>query len=215
MKKFLLVIMVVALTAAITGCGSSSSSTTTSQQQQKPAETQQTQPAKPTVAYEISKIEDVSAADVKRFDYYVLVKEQADKDQLKLICENVTEKAKKDTPFNALTIYLYDRPEYVGKAATLGYAVYTVDGNVEKANQVKTGEYDKMSYKWELKSVDWNKRPTDAEMKIYAEWEKAKQAMKEAGQDFSESDFAQKVGVAADKVKEIVNKNVEWVKENT
>lgn len=122
------------------------------------------------VEYEVIEKEDVSIGDIKRFQWEVVVNEPANIEQLKVVAIEVIELAKKDNDFNAIVIGFYDYPEFIGHGYTLGKVLYAPQGEWAKAETVKTGQYDKMDYTYELRKKDWTKQLSPEEVEVFNAW---------------------------------------------
>jgi len=126
------------------------------------------------VAYHVETKEDISMANAKRFAWYVVVEEPATSEQLKAVAENAVERAKAEVKFNAIMIFMYDYAEFVGYSGyTLGRATFAPGGDWSQAASVDAGDYDKMSFSWDLKEKDWSKQLTPQEAEVWAAWQEA------------------------------------------
>lgn len=126
------------------------------------------------VAYHVETKEDVPYALAKRFVWNVVVEEPATSEQLKAVAENAVERAKGEVKFNAIMILMYDYAEFIGYSGyTLGSATFAPSGDWSQAASVDAGDYDKMSFSWDLKEKDWSKQLTPQEVEVWVAWQEA------------------------------------------
>lgn len=126
------------------------------------------------VAYRVEIKEDVSYALAKRFAWHVVLEEAATHEQLKAVAENAVDRAKGEVKFNAILIFMYDYAEFIGYGGnTLGKATFAPSGDWSQAASVDAGDYDRMSFSWELKEKDWSKQLTPEEVEVWAAWHEA------------------------------------------
>lgn len=196
MKRFFALVAVLTLTAMLmVGCGG---------EKKEAAQSNDKSNAKAIVPYEIHSVkEDMNTSlGGPTYQVDVVVKEPANVDQLKGICQSVAEEVKKthSKKVSAILIGLYDYPEYIGYGYVLGKAVQTSDG----------------SWQWSLKEKDWSKRLTPEEVKIWAAWQKLykeKQAAnpeKPVDEKTITAEIAKQFGVQSAKVDEILTKQLSW-----
>lgn len=118
--------------------------------------------------YTVLRKDDISSGSMKTYIYTVIINEKLSKDNMEKISEEILEKAKQETPFNAIQIHLYDG-EYSALAEvlpTLGKYTFAPSGDLSKAIDVETGEYDKMTKLSEFKNVNWNLKPSEKSIKV-------------------------------------------------
>lgn len=126
------------------------------------------------VAYHVETKEDFPYANAKRFNWNVVVEEPATSEQLKAVAQNAVERAKAEVKFNAIDILMYDYAEFVGYSGyTLGRATFAPGGDWSQADSVDAGDYDKMSFSWDLREKDWSKQLTPQEVEVWAAWQEA------------------------------------------
>jgi len=125
------------------------------------------------VAYHVETKEDDSYALAKRFTWHVVLEEPATSEELKAVAENAVERAKGEVKFNAIMIFMYDYAEFIGYGYTLGKATFAPGGDWSQAASVDAGDYDKMSFSWDLKEKDWSKQLTPQEAEVWAAWQEA------------------------------------------
>jgi hypothetical protein len=147
--------------------------------------------------------------DVFRYNYHVVVKGEPGVKELKNIAQKVTEKAKDDKNFNALRISFYDRKEYVGHGITLGNATFALNGDWGEAQNVVSGDYDVMEFKYNLLEKDWSKKLTDQEVEIWSYYKKYSESTNQSQDEIFET-AAKKFNMTAEEVKDIIFKKVFW-----
>jgi hypothetical protein len=147
--------------------------------------------------------------DVFRYNYHIVVKGEPGVKQLKKIAQKVTEKAKDDKNFNALRISFYDRKEYVGHGITLGNVIFALNGDWGEAQNVVSGDYDVMEFKYNLLEKDWSKKLTNQEVEIWSYYKKYSESTNQSQDEIFET-AAKKFNMTAVEVKDIVFKKVFW-----
>lgn len=147
--------------------------------------------------------------DVFRYNYHVVVKGEPGIKDLKNIAQKVAEKAKNNKNFNALKISFYDRKEYVGHGITLGNATFALNGDWGEAQNVVSGDYDVMEFKYNLLEKNWDKKLTDQEVKIWFYYEKYSQSTNQSQEEIFKT-AAKKFSLSASEVKDIVFKKIFW-----
>lgn len=162
------------------------------------------------ISWEVYEVEDTSFASAKRFTYHIVVDDPVTPEQIKNIGEQVIEKAKDETPFNALSIAFYDYSEYVGGGYVLAQAEVAPGGEWSNAVNVKTGDYSEMEATWDIKEKDWDKRLTPREVEIWDRWDEL--GVKNPG--MTEEEIEEKVAVEFDITSEeldsITTKKLTW-----
>ena len=124
------------------------------------------------VGYNVVSIENLSFSGAKRYVYNVVVNEEATVGQLRSVAQAITQQAKENIEFNAISIAFYDHKEYIGYGYTLGSVTYAPYGNWGDANTVKTGKYDTMQFNYTLTEKDWSKQLTQEEVNVFVAWKK-------------------------------------------
>lgn len=147
--------------------------------------------------------------DVFRYNYHVVVKGEPGVKELRKIARKVTEKAKDDKNFNALRISFYDRKEYVGHGITLGNVTFALNGEWGEAQNVVSGDYEVMEFKYNLLEKDWTKQLTDQEVEIWSYYKKYSESTNQSQEEIFDT-AAKKFDMSAAKVKDIVFKKVFW-----
>lgn len=200
MKRFFALVAVLTLTAMLmVGCGG---------EKKEAAQSNDKLNVKATVPYEIHSVkEDMNTSygtkyGGQTYQVYVVVKEPANTEQLKAVCQAVADEVKKSykKQVDAILIFPFDYPEYIGSGLPLGEAVLISDG----------------SWKWELKEKDWSKRLTPEEVKIWAAWQKLWKEKNTANPGASvdekviTAEVAKQFGIQPAKVEEILSKQLSW-----
>ncbi|UNC91636.1 DUF4875 domain-containing protein [Candidatus Contubernalis alkaliaceticus] len=176
------------------------------------------------VSYEVESIENISFGNVDRFTWHVIINEPATTEELKEVAKEVLEEAKAKEKFNALSIMFYDYPEYMGHGYTLGDAIFAPEGDWSKADSVRSGEYDKMSFSWKLRNKDWSQQLSPDEVKVWASWNDAYSKVFEDMEDEMDEDpfalpdedeitaqVAEEHGISAEEVSNILSKQSLWM----
>jgi hypothetical protein len=160
------------------------------------------------VSYEIQSIKEdmnITYGDTyggQTYQANVVVKEPANKEQLKDVCRAVVtevQKTYKDKA-DAIIVFIYDYPEYVGYGYTLGMAVQILDG----------------SWQWEIGEKDWSKRLTTEEVEIWEVWHDLKKVKNAASpgaivdEETVTDEVAEQYDVKKERVKEILAKQLAW-----
>lgn len=108
--------------------------------------------------YEITNVKAIPFGPAKRYRYEVHVKGSATIDELKEIGHEVVIVAKDRTPFNALSVRIFKRPDAMRANA---HILFAPDGSWGRADKVATGKYSRMNYNYEhLKPIE--KTPKEA-----------------------------------------------------
>ncbi|MEW9501561.1 hypothetical protein [Jeotgalibacillus marinus] len=104
------------------------------------------------IDYEIVEITDSNIGDVTiRPNYWVIPSDiYATEEQLKLIAEDVTKQAKKDEPFNALSIFFIEDVSTVNAGNDMGVVNYAPNGEWSQAIEFDTGDYSKHKFDFSL-----------------------------------------------------------------
>ncbi len=134
MKLALTIIIATAMLAGVAACGEESTE----------AEPEATTPEIVVPDYEIAKTEDISYADVKRYEYDVVVPDKVTEEQFEVIVLDVIEKAKSEHDFNAVVVFAYRKANEVDGFYTVGKAELSRDGDWAAADTVDAGDYDSM-----------------------------------------------------------------------
>jgi hypothetical protein len=171
---------------------------------------------KSIIKYEIVDFKVKNRSTFTNYTYKVVVKESANVEQLKEVCKSVLEDAKKKGEFNAVTILLADSPVYFEySGSTLGKATFSVEGDTSKAKTIKAGEYDKMSFSWELKEKDWATKLSSEELKVWESWMKARKLARDSGltlpEDNTNEEIAKQFNLTPEQVNAILKKKSIWV----
>lgn len=124
--------------------------------------------------YEIIKSEDDKPNDdsVDRYVLDVVTEYPITKEEIQSITEKIVKDYEKDKPFNALTIFYYDYPEYIGWGYSLAKVEYSPNGNWGDALSTKKGDYRDFQYNYQYKPQIENieaykaKQPTIEDMVI-------------------------------------------------
>lgn len=177
------------------------------------------------IEYEIVEKNEFDKEYSNELNWKVIVKEKVNAEELKELSKEIIEIAKEEKPFNAITIWLYDYEEYAENEFTLGryYAPdgftlgrvrYAPEGDCDKADTVKTGDYNKMDYNYYVMEKDWDKRLTKEEVEIYKAW-KDLYHEKNTGSDLPDEDkvseeVANEFNVSKKEVNEIMLKQITW-----
>lgn len=168
--------------------------------------------------YHIAKVDNISSSNDKRYEYNIVVDENATLEQLKLIAKDVLIKAQKERRFNALILGFYDYDAYVGRVYTLGFAYFAPDGDIYKYDSVSTGEYDKMKFEWMLQNKDWSKQLTPKEVEIWLAWKELfdskKTLDKRPNADRITEEIAIQYNILKDEVDAIFMKQGSWFNSN-
>ncbi len=123
------------------------------------------------IKYNLHEPSDLSysynGSNIKRLSFDLVIKEEVNSEELKELTKKIVEKVKTEFYFNAMNINIYDYKEYIGGAYTLGKVVFAPHGEWSKANSVRTGEYEKMSFAWDIKEKNWDKKLSPKEAEIW------------------------------------------------
>lgn len=168
----------------------------------------------PLPEYEIVSKEDLTYGDVVLLVWNVVIREQANTDQMQEIAVLLVEEAKSEKKFNALAIPFLDFVEYIGHGNTLGTVDYAPNGDWDFADTVNSGEYASMKYNFQLREKDWSKQLTQNEVTIWKDWidtlyEKSSETYIPTYEEINKI-IAKKYNMDAAKVAEIVNKQILW-----
>lgn len=163
--------------------------------------------------YSIANIEDLSYSAATRFEYTVVVSGEPTMQKVKDIAENVVERAKSNKNFNALIVGFYDYEEYIESAYTLGKVTFAPQGKWDKANTVSSGDYSEMSYKYELKKKDWNKKLTEKEAKIWSYFDNLLWNSSLSEDEIAEK-TSEKFNISPEKAVDIYKKQTTWTFSN-
>jgi len=167
--------------------------------------------------YEVAEKNEYPTGAAKRYSWDIVINEPLTKKQLEELAMIITDEAKEDLSFNALTLGFYDYKEYIGTGYTLGSATFAPKGDWSEANTVRIGDYDSMEFNFELKEKDWNLKLSDSEVEIF-------KARKDLYMSYSENvkpgelpdetlvnkEISEKFGITEEKVNEIMKKQLIW-----
>jgi hypothetical protein len=171
----------------------------------------------------IYKQEDVSFGNTIRYSLFVTVPYPVTKDEVMVMCESMVEDFKKRNEFNALSIFVSDRP--IGNVfviLSIARCDYAPNGVWGEANSVKTGDYSihKFDYLFMPKMDDpiaaLADRPTDEDMQVCSAWWNRSDELLEQGIESVETDemvtkeIADLFGLTAKEVDEINWKCIRW-----
>lgn len=167
------------------------------------------------INYTVAKKEDFSTGTAKRYVWKVVVKDELNLSELEQLSYKVIEEAKSDIPFNALSVLLYDRIEYIDGPYSLGEVIFAPFGNWAKADAIGIGKYEQMAYKYNLFEKDWTRKLTDEEIKVYDTYNKSMQSAYNSNQIPDETEVVNSTGekfnLSQDEVKIILTKQINWV----
>lgn len=189
----------------------------TSQQTTVSPTTRQTTEITTTTAikYKVFQKEDISLGGSKRYAWHVSVEGNPNTDQLTKLSESIVEIAKKEKSFNAIVVGLYDYEEFYGTGYTLGKVTYAPDGDWAKASDVQTGDYSKMDYAYELKTIDWSKQLTKEEAEIFQAWQDLYMEISSptviADETEDSKEIADLYKIRPEKVDQILQKHLAWM----
>lgn len=167
-KKWLIYTVALVMLGLMFGC-SNDQSVSPSQPVEEPVTVKVEEPEK-VFNYYVYSIEDYPFANAKRYSYNVIIEEEYSEDQMKEIAVQIVEKAKKEKPFNAISLLFYDYPEYIGHGTVFGLANYAPNGDWGQAAEVETGDYSTMEYSFDLNAKDWANRPSPNDIAVFVEW---------------------------------------------
>lgn len=166
------------------------------------------------ISWEIYNIEDISIASAERFEYHVVINDQVTPKQIKEIGEQIIEKAKRETPFNALAIGFYDYPEYIGSGYILGQAEVAPNGEWANAVNINTGDYSNMKVNWDIKEKDWDKRLTPKEAEVWGRWDEIWLENPDMFEDEITEQVAQEFDLTIKEVDSIAMKQIKWANQD-
>ncbi|RZN72715.1 MAG: hypothetical protein EF807_01295 [Candidatus Methanolliviera hydrocarbonicum] len=120
--------------------------------------------------YKIDGKTDISVPHATRLSYSIVVKPGISEKEVKLVAEDVVNKAKKYMKFNGLVIFMHDREEDIDKSYTIAKVGYLPYGEWSKDTEIRAGDYSKHKFVYDIKKkvTDPNiERPTEREFEIY------------------------------------------------
>lgn len=162
-------------------------------------------------AYEIAETKNIGN---DRLRVNIVVKENVTAEQLKAISTEVVENLKKDMPIHAIAIFFNDYSEYIGSGASLGQTSYGPDGSAAYNPSVKSGDYSKMSFSYELKEKDWTKQLTADEVQIWSQMHQyyleCRKNNDNRSEDELKKDFSSQHNISIDKINSIASKQLLW-----
>jgi hypothetical protein len=121
----------------------------------------------PTKLYaELASVTESHFANAKRYTYHVVIFQRLNKETLEKIALDMYERAKKETPFNALSVGFYDHPQFVDMAYRFGNVEFVPNGKWGDATTIKTGDYTKMKMNNHLREPNWQYAITEHEAEI-------------------------------------------------
>ena len=100
-------------------------------------------------------IGEAHIGNTKRYTYNVIIYQRVNKEILESIAQTVYEQAKKETPFNALSVGFYDYPQFIGSGVRFGYVEFAPNGIWADAQTIKTGDYTNMQMNDHLREPNW------------------------------------------------------------
>lgn len=166
------------------------------------------------IEYEVVEKGDISFGNTVRPEWSVVVGSKVSAEELKELSKEVIEIAKKEAKFNAIVVWFYDYEEYIGHGYTLGKVEYAPDGDWSKADTVKTGDYKKMDYKYNLMEKDWDKQLTREEVDVYKAWKDLYKEL-DTGSNLPDEgevskEIAERFNISEEDVNEIMLKQSVW-----
>lgn len=176
------------------------------------------------VNYETVEKTETPYIDGKILAYEVVVNEEVDSKELKKIAKIIVNKAKKEDEFSGININFNDSKEYVGFGTSLGTITYAPEGDIEKANLVKMGDYSSMEFNLDgILEKDWSKRPSTEEVRVWGAYsnytdllnsdktvKKIIDDLEVSGKDIVKL-IAEDLNLNEKDVKEAILKNVVWI----
>ncbi len=164
------------------------------------------------ISWEVYKVDDSSIPSAERFGYRVVINDPVSPNQIKSIGEEVIDKAKEETPFNALDIWFYDYPQYAEGGYVLAWARVAPNGEWANAVNVNTGDYSEMEVIWkDIKEKDWDERLTPREAKIWGRCDEILWENPDMSEDEILEQVAKEFDVTVEKVDSITTKQLHWV----
>ncbi|STO09556.1 hypothetical protein [Exiguobacterium aurantiacum] len=133
-------------------------------------ETVQTSEATNDVAYTIKERRAVEENDSLRYEYDVVVHGQPDVEALQAISHDVIDEVTARDTFQAALIQFYDHEAYIGTDSPLGQAVFGPGGDWGLAGTVEPGDYDEMSFGWQLREKEWDTQLSEDEVRVWRAW---------------------------------------------
>ncbi|MCC5892309.1 MAG: hypothetical protein JJU47_06800 [Exiguobacterium sp.] len=134
------------------------------------AETVQTTEATNDVAYTIEASRAVEEDGSLRYEYDVVVHGQPDVEALQAISHDVIDEVTMRDTFQAALIQFYDHEAYIGTVSPLGQAVFGPGGDWGLAGTVEPGDYDEMSFGWQLREKEWDTQLSEDEVRVWRAW---------------------------------------------
>lgn len=122
------------------------------------------------MAYTIESSLPTEKDGVTRYEYDVVVHGQPDMEMLQSISHEVIQEVKMNDTFQAALIHFYDYEAYIGTESPLGQAVFAPGGDWGLADTVDPGDYDEMSFGWQLREKEWDAQLSEEEVKVWQAW---------------------------------------------
>lgn len=106
-----------------------------------------------------------------RYEYDIVVRGKPDSDKLQSISHDIIEDVTEVDSFQAALLRFYDDEAYIGTEPPLGEAIFAPEGDYALADWVAPGEYDKMSFGWQLREKEWSTQLSEREIQIWRSWQ--------------------------------------------
>ena len=140
-----------------------------------PAETSSTVDTTSTTVssptYQVLEVEDVSFPGAVRISLRIAVDAGTNRDQLRVIAEEIVSEYQTTSSFQALNIFFYHYSELSHDVATLGYWEFAPYGDWSRAAEAELGDYSKLEPNDRTKEKDWSLLPDATAIEVYATYD--------------------------------------------
>lgn len=120
--------------------------------------------------YTIKESRAVEEDETVRYEYDVVVHGQPDVETLQAISHDVIDEVKYRDTFQAALIQYYDHEAYIGTDSPLGQAVFGPGGDWGLAGTVAPGDYEEMTFGWQLREKEWESQLSEEEVRVWRAW---------------------------------------------
>ncbi len=104
--------------------------------------------------------------------YSLVFNNKAEVREIKESVKKLVKDLREERQFNALVIELFDHEKYLERTeATLGSVIYAPEGRIDLADTISAGDYRDMEFSWDVLNKDWEQRPEEQEIEIWAKWQ--------------------------------------------
>ena len=175
----------------------------------------------PFPTYQIASIDDISVASAVRFRVTTTTEFPISVEQINALCTRIVEDLKRQRPFNAVSVLIYDTRSLLSSGYSIAMCDYAPNGEWSDAINVQTGDYatHQFVYDYQSKVNDPQTalldRPSEQEYNLCQQWEELNYALPpsddpEATEAFIFEQIAVENGISSQMVEDANFKCLLW-----